>query len=99
MHIYVYACRSLCSASERHFIVYPKEAQNHFHRLLHELFPPGGMTCPSLPSLFDPLSLAISILILFFKKNTNTSFSNVFVFYLFVFFLFIIQLTKAKKGL
>ncbi len=32
------------------------------------------------------------------KKNTNTSFSNIFVFYLFVLFLFIIQLTKAKKG-
>ncbi len=80
-------------------LLFITEAQNHFHRLLHELFPPEGMTCPSLPSLFDPLSLAISILILFFKKNTNTSFSNVFVFYLFVFFLFIIQLTKAKKGL
>ncbi len=36
----------------------------------------------SLPSLFDRLTLALSILILFFKKNTNTSFSNLFVFYL-----------------
>ncbi len=32
------ASRSLCSASERRFIVRPKEAQNHFHRLLHYLF-------------------------------------------------------------
>ncbi len=24
-----------CSASEQSFIVHPKEAQNHFHRLLH----------------------------------------------------------------
>ncbi len=75
------------------------------------MLPPGGVTCPtqsehlqesakntSLPSLFDPLTLAHSILILFFKKNTNTSFSNLFVFYLFVFFLFIIQLEKAKKA-
>ncbi len=52
----------------------------------------------SPPSLFDPLTLALSILILFFKKKTNTSFSNLFAFYLFVFFLFIIQLTKAKKA-
>ncbi len=37
--------RSLRSASERHFIVHSKEAQNHFHRLLNEMFPPGGMTC------------------------------------------------------
>ncbi len=29
------ASRSLRSASERRFIVHPKEAQNHFHRLLH----------------------------------------------------------------
>ncbi len=29
------ASRSLCSASERRFIVHPKEPQNHFHRLLH----------------------------------------------------------------
>ncbi len=27
--------RSLHSASERRIIVHPKEAQNHFHRLLH----------------------------------------------------------------
>ncbi len=27
--------RSLRSASEQRFIVHPKEAQNHFHRLLH----------------------------------------------------------------
>ncbi len=46
----------------------------------------------SLPSLFDPLTFFI--LIILFLKN-NTSFSNVFVFNLFVFF--IIQLTKAKK--
>ncbi len=49
-----------------------------------------------LPTLFIPLTLALSFLILFFKKNT--SFSNLFVFYLFVFFVFIIQLTKAKKA-
>ncbi len=29
------ASRLLCSASERRIIVHPKEAQNHFHRLLH----------------------------------------------------------------
>ncbi len=52
-----------------------------------------------LPSLFDPLTLSLSFLILFFKKiKTNTSFSNLFLFYLFVFFLFIMQLTKAKKA-
>ncbi len=73
--------RSLHSASERRFIVHPKEAQNHFHRLLREMFPPDGMTCPtqshlqesakntSLPSLFYTLTLAISILILFLKKK------------------------------
>ncbi len=83
LHTYV-PSRSLRSASERHIIVHPKETQNHFHRVLHELFPPGVMTCPtqssswvlknlqesakntSLPSLFDPLTLALSILILFY---------------------------------
>ncbi len=30
-----YVSRSLHSASERRFIVHPKEAQNHFHRLLN----------------------------------------------------------------
>ncbi len=35
------ASRSLRSANERHFMVHPKETQNHFHRLLHELFPRG----------------------------------------------------------
>ncbi len=39
-----------------------------------------------LPSLFDPLTLALSIIILFFKK-TSTSFYNLFVFYLFSFYL------------
>ncbi len=36
----------------------------------------------SLPSLFDPLTLALSILILFLKKqkNTNTSFSNIYFY-------------------
>ncbi len=42
----------------------------------------------SLLSLFDPLTLAISILILCFKK-TNSSISNIFVFcFLFVYFTF-----------
>ncbi len=58
-------------------IVHPKEAQNHFHRLLHELFPPGAWPAQlnlsswvlnhlqettentSLPSLLDPLTLAL----------------------------------------
>ncbi len=31
----LWASRSLRSASERRFIVHPKEAQNHFHRLLN----------------------------------------------------------------
>ncbi len=26
-----------------HILFHPKEAQNHFHRLLHELFPPGDL--------------------------------------------------------
>ncbi len=46
--------RSLRSASARRFIVHPKEAQNHFHRLLNELFPPGGMTCPTQSEQLSP---------------------------------------------
>ncbi len=68
------------------------------------MFPPGGMTCPTqslaiskkrlktdtyIPSLFDPLTLALSILILFTK--------NIFCI-LFVLFLYFIQLTKVKKA-
>ncbi len=68
---------------------------NQSNWVLSHLQEPAKNT--SLPSLFDPLTLALSILNLFFKKN-NTSFSNLFVFYLFVFFLFIIQLTKAKRA-
>ncbi len=52
----------------------------------------------SLPSLFDPLTLALAILILFLKKTNKLVFLIFFVFYLFVFFLFIIQLTKSKKS-
>ncbi len=63
-------------------LYHPKEIQNHFQGLLHELFPSGGMT-QSLPifkkrlntSLFDPLTLALSIIILFYLcfyfKNTH----------------------------
>ncbi len=51
----------------------------------------------SLPSLFDPLTLALSILILFIK-NTNTSFSYLFVFYLFVFFCIYYTINKSKKA-
>ncbi len=69
------------------------------------MFPPGGMTCPTqslaiskkrlktdtyIPSLFDPLTLALSILILFTK--------NIFCI-LFVLFLYFIQLTKVKRPL
>ncbi len=46
--------RSLCSASERCFIVHPKEAQNHFHRLLNEMFPSGRMTCPTQSEQLSP---------------------------------------------
>ncbi len=36
------------SASEHRFIVSSQRATKiHFHRLLNELFPPGGMTCPT----------------------------------------------------
>ncbi len=49
----------------------------------------------SLLSLFDPLTLAISILILCFKK-TNSSISNIFVFC----FLFVYHtINKSKKCL
>ncbi len=40
--------------SERRFIVHPKEAQNHFHRVLNEMFPPGGMTCPTQSEQLSP---------------------------------------------
>ncbi len=56
--------------------------------------PSGIHLQESLPSSFDPLTLALSILILFLKKIKKT----LFVFFLFGFFLFIIQLTKAKKA-
>ncbi len=64
----------------------------------------------SLPSLFDPLTLALSILILFFKKKKKLvpldlnsihlllvflKKSNLFVFYLFSFYL----LYNKKKNL
>ncbi len=82
--------------------------------LLHEMFPPGGMDCPiqseqlspyiqetakntPLPSLFDPLTVYSNYI---HKRDTNTSFSNIFVFNLFVLFVCIIfkciiQLTNA----
>ncbi len=50
----------------------------------------------SLPSLFDPLTLALYSNSILLKKKT--SFSNLFVFYILVFFLFIIKLTKAIKS-
>ncbi len=43
-------------------LYHPKETQNHFHRLFHELFPPGGITCPTQ----SDQSLAI------FKKRLKT---------------------------
>ncbi len=56
----------------------------------------------SLPSLFDPLTLALSFLNSILKKinkknKLTLAFLIFFVFYLFVFFLFIIN--KSKKGL
>ncbi len=72
------------------------------------MFPPGGMTCPTqslaiskkrlktdtyIPSLFDPLTLALSILILFTKNNiSNILYSICFIF-------IFIQLTKVKRPL
>ncbi len=67
---------------------HPKEAQNHFHGLLtvpswwNDL--PNSIPAAEywaifknrlktpLPSLFDPLTLALSILILFFKKDLHS---------------------------
>ncbi len=46
--------RSLCAVSEHRFIVHPKEAQNHFRGLLNEMFPPGGMTCPTQSEQLNP---------------------------------------------
>ncbi len=46
--------RNLHSASKLRFIVHPKEAQNHFHRLLNKMFPPGGMTCPTQSQQLSP---------------------------------------------
>ncbi len=65
------------------------------------------MTCPTqseqpsprigyktpLPFLFDPLSLALSILIIFFKKNTNISFS----YFLYSIYRFSFYLLYNKK--
>ncbi len=60
-----------------------KEAQFLSLTLLN--VPPAGMTC-----------LALSILILFFKK-TNTNFSNLFEFNLF--YLYLLYNQQNKKGL
>ncbi len=114
--------RSLHSASECRFIVHLKEAQNHFHRLLNEMFPPDGMTCPTqshlqesakntyLPSLFYTLTLAISILILFLKKQTkktlapfklalfsftNCLFSYIYI-YIYIYVYVCVKLTLAS---
>ncbi len=72
------------------------------------MFPPGGMTCPTqslaiskkrlktdtyIPSLFDPLTLALSILILFTKNNI----SNILYSICFIFIFYTIN--KSKKGL
>ncbi len=64
------------------FVLKHLHSTYNFQGLLHEPFPPGGMTCPtqseqlspyyfketaentSLSSSFDPLSLALSILML-----------------------------------
>ncbi len=88
----------------------------HKITLSHEIFPPDLVLnhlqetakSTSLPSLFDPLSLANCILILFFKKRVpfrlaHYSFTNCLslaslMFLCSVCFLFIIQLTKAKKA-
>ncbi len=32
----------------------PKEAQNNFNGLLNEMFPPGGMTCPTQSEQLSP---------------------------------------------
>ncbi len=45
--------RSLRSASERRFIVII-EAQHHFHRLLHQLFPAGEETCLTQSQQLSP---------------------------------------------
>ncbi len=55
--------------------------------------PSGIHLQESLPSSFDPLTLALSILILFLKKIKKH-----FCILSIWFFLFIIQLTKAKKA-
>ncbi len=64
--------------------IYEIRNWNNFIYIYIHMFPPGGMTCPtqskhshlqesakntSLLSLFDPLTLALSILILFLKKK------------------------------
>ncbi len=43
--------RSLHSASEQHSAI---PAQNNLHGLLHLLFPPGGMTCPTQSEQLNP---------------------------------------------
>ncbi len=35
-------------------LCHPKEAQNHFHRLLNEMFPPGGLTCQTQSQQLNP---------------------------------------------
>ncbi len=46
----------------------PKEAQNNFNGLLNEMFPPGGMTCPTQSE-----SLAI------FKNRIKTHIFNLYL--------------------
>ncbi len=35
-------------------LFHPTETQNHFHRLLNEMFAPGGMTCPTQSEQLSP---------------------------------------------
>ncbi len=87
LQIYV-PCRSLRSASERHFIVPSQRGTKSLSQTFKLNVPSWWNDLPnsiqvlshlqetakntSLPSLFDPLTLALSILILFLKKKKKT---------------------------
>ncbi len=74
--------RSLCSASERCIILPSQRGTKSLSQTFSLNVPPGGMTCPtqseqlnplpetakntSLPSLLDPLTLVLYILIIFY---------------------------------
>ncbi len=114
LHTYV-PSRSLHSASEHSFIVPSQRSTKSLSRTLKLNVPSCWNDLPIsirvlghiqesakntyLLSLFDPPTLALSILIIFFKKKTNPRFSTHFdilsICFLFIYF----TINKSIKGL